>query len=141
MNMNKIITASAICSLFIAASAMAQNAPTTPTAPSAPGNSQPMKHEHEGEMRKTAEQNPSCQNILNACKKAGFIQGQAKEDNGLWKDCFGPLVHEKGKTPTQNGKPVQVAVSQSDVQACHTAMAGQRSQMKQGNQAPQKSGQ
>jgi len=69
-----------------------------------------------------AKQNPSCQNILNECKKIGFVDGQWKQDNGLWKDCFDPLVSGKG-VPTRDGQPVNVPVNPSDVQACHAAIA------------------
>jgi hypothetical protein len=47
----------------------------------------------------------------------GYIQGQWKKDNGLWKDCFDPIV-KGGGTPTRDGKPMNVPVSPSDVQAC-----------------------
>jgi hypothetical protein len=33
-----------------------------------------------------------CQQIVIACKDAGFVQGGAKEGNGLWKDCVGPIM-------------------------------------------------
>jgi len=58
----------------------------------------------------------ACERILEACKQAGFIKGQAKKDNGLYKDCFNPLVF--GGNVTQNGKPVSVSVNQGDVSAC-----------------------
>jgi hypothetical protein len=45
-----------------------------------------------GQNHATAEQNPACQRIISECKKLGFIQGQWKKDNGLWKDCFDPVV-------------------------------------------------
>ena len=51
---------------------------------------------------------PACQSIIAECKSLGFIVGQAKEDNGLWKDCFGPVV-KGGGTPTRDGKPDQRA--------------------------------
>jgi len=64
-----------------------------------------------------AESNTACQRILTECKKLGYIQGQWKKDNGLWKDCFDPIV-KGGGTPTRDGKPMNVPVSPSDVQAC-----------------------
>jgi len=63
--------------------------------------------------------NPSCQRIIAECKNLGFIVGQWKKDNGLWKDCFDPVV--RGGTPTRDGKPITVPVSASDVQACRAA--------------------
>jgi hypothetical protein len=68
----------------------------------------------------SAEQNPACQRIIAECKKLGFIQGQWKKDNGLWKDCFDPVV-KGGGTPTRDGKPITVPVSASDVQACRAS--------------------
>src|SRR5271166_2865912 len=61
--------------------------------------------------------NPACQRILAECRKLGFIQGQWKTDNGLWKDCFDPVVKGNGNA-TRDGKPINVPVSPSDVQAC-----------------------
>ncbi len=67
-----------------------------------------------------AESNPACQRILTECKKLGYIQGQWKKDNGLWKDCFDPIV-KGGGTPTRDGKSMNVPVSPSDMQACRAA--------------------
>jgi hypothetical protein len=33
-----------------------------------------------------------CKQIVIACENAGFVQGAAKEGNGLWKDCVGPIM-------------------------------------------------
>jgi hypothetical protein len=77
--------------------------------------------QHGGGHMAIAKQNPSCQNILNACKQAGFAEGQSKQGSGLWKDCFHPIVSSKG-TPTKNGQAVTVPVNASDVQTCHSAM-------------------
>lgn len=71
------------------------------------------------------EGNPACQRILAECRRQGFIQGQWKKDNGLWKDCFNPIVKGGGQ-PTQNGHPVNVAVSPGDIQACRSAEAHRR---------------
>lgn len=76
---------------------------------------------HPNKAQNAAESNPACQRILNECKKLGFIQGQWKKDNGLWKDCFDPVV-KGGGSPTRDGKPINVPVSQSDVQACRAAV-------------------
>ena len=64
--------------------------------------------------------NPACERILSECKKVGFIEGQWKKDNGLWKDCFDPIVKGKGST-TRNGKPISVPINPSDVSACRGA--------------------
>jgi hypothetical protein len=66
------------------------------------------------------EQNPACQRIISECQKLGFIQGQWKKDNGLWRDCFDPVV-KGGGNATRDGKPINVPVSSSDVQACRAA--------------------
>lgn len=68
----------------------------------------------------TAESNPACQRIIAECKRLGYIPGQWKKDNGLWKDCFDPIV-KGGGTPTRDGKPMNVPVSPNDVQACRAA--------------------
>lgn len=69
--------------------------------------------------RAAVESNPGCQRIIEECQKLGFIVGQWKKDNGLWKDCFDPVV--RGGSPTRDGKPIQVPVSSSDVQSCRAA--------------------
>ncbi len=71
---------------------------------------------------KTATHTPECQPIIAECKTLGFIVGQANKDNGLWKDCFGPVV--KGGTPTRDGKPINVPVNPTQVQACRAAVFG-----------------
>jgi hypothetical protein len=74
-------------------------------------------------VQKIARQTPQCMHIITECKKLGFVPGQWKTDNGLWKDCFDPIVLGKG-TPTRNGQPTSVPVNPVDVQACHAAVAG-----------------
>jgi len=64
--------------------------------------------------------NPACERILDECKKMGFIQGQWKKDNGLWKDCFDPIVKGKGNT-TQDGKPINIPVSQGEIESCRAS--------------------
>ncbi len=75
------------------------------------------------DIAKAAMHTPACQSIIAECKSLGFIVGQAKEDNGLWKDCFGPVV-KGGGTPTRDGKPINVPVNPNDVQACKAALFG-----------------
>jgi hypothetical protein len=65
---------------------------------------------------KQVKANPACQRILSECKKLGFVEGQAKKDNGLWLDCFGPVI--KGTNPTREGKPIKVPVSEADLNTC-----------------------
>ena len=79
-----------------------------------------------GQNRAVAEQNPACQRIISECRNLGFIEGQWKKDNGLWKDCFDPVV-KGGGSPTRDGEPISVPVSSSDVQACRAAL-GHRKQ-------------
>lgn len=67
-----------------------------------------------------AKQTPTCQSIITECKNLGFIVGQWKTDNGLWRDCFTPVV--KGGTATRDGKPITVPVNASNVQACRSAV-------------------
>jgi hypothetical protein len=74
---------------------------------------------HSGQMQK-AEGNPACQKILAECKNLGYIDGQWKKDNGLWKDCFDPVVH--GGQPTRDGKQEHVPVSPAEVQQCRSAV-------------------
>lgn len=83
--------------------------PSTGTMQAPPSKGTQTQHAVEG--------NPACQRIIAECKKLGFIQGQWKKDNGLWKDCFDPVVKGQG-SPTRDGKPINVPASPSDVQAC-----------------------
>src|SRR5580692_1545288 len=73
-----------------------------------------------GQNHAVAEQNPACQTIISECKNLGFIVGQWKKDNGLWKDCFDPVV-KGGGSATRDGKSISVPVSASDVQSCRAA--------------------
>jgi hypothetical protein len=92
----------------------------TATHPSAIGTSPQTQTSRTGQNHAAAEGNPACQRILSECKRLGFIQGQYKQDNGLWKDCFDPVV-KGGGSPTRDGKTIHVPVSASDVQACRAA--------------------
>jgi hypothetical protein len=77
---------------------------------------------HNKQSQSKASQNPACQRILDECKKAGFIQGQWKKDNGLWKDCFDPIIKGTGNT-TQDGKPIKLPVSQEEIDSCRASKA------------------
>ena len=125
MEIHKIIKISVSVSFLIlmmlGVSASAQTVNPAPNTGQSSANAQ-LNHSHNGgHMMAVAKQIPSCQNILNECKKIGFIEGQAKEDNGLWKDCFDPLVKGKG-TPTRNGQAINVPVNSTDVQTCQAAI-------------------
>jgi hypothetical protein len=99
--------------LFGARAALAQSSTGASTPPAGSGAA---------EIVKTASHTPACQPIIGECKTLGFIVGQANKDNGLWKDCFGPVV--KGGNPTRDGKPINVPVNPGDVQACRAAVFG-----------------
>jgi hypothetical protein len=98
------------------ASAMAQIA----ARPSTIGTTPQTQTAKTAQNHAAAEQNPACQRIINECKNLGFIVGQWKKDNGLWKDCFDPVV-KGGGSATRDGKPISVPVSASDVQSCRAA--------------------
>jgi len=104
--------------VMIGAEAAAQTLPH----PAIPGITPqtPTKSAQTAQNHSAAESNPACQRILSECKKLGFIQGQWKKDNGLWKDCFDPVV-KGGGSATRDGKPITVPVSPADVQACKAA--------------------
>jgi hypothetical protein len=77
---------------------------------------------NKGGQHAVAEQNPACQRVISECKNLGFIVGQWKKDNGLWKDCFDPVV-KSGGSPTRDGQPITVPVSSSDVETCRAALS------------------
>lgn len=117
--MNRRTTSRMLVAGIFLASVMIGADVTAQTAhPSTSGTSQQAQSSKGGQN--PAMSNAACQRILNECKKLGFIQGQWKKDNGLWKDCFDPIV-KGGGTPTRDGKPINVPVSSSDVQACRAA--------------------
>ena len=95
------------------ATAQTMSHPTTSTVP----QTQPSRG---AQNHSVAENNPACERIISECKKLGFIPGQYKKDNGLWKDCFDPVVHGGG-SPSRDGKPISVPVSASDIQSCRAA--------------------
>jgi hypothetical protein len=113
---NRILTLGAfLVSVMVSTNVTAQTA----AHPSTVGTSQTQSSKG-GQNHAAAEENPACQRIINECKKLGFIVGQWKKDNGLWKDCFDPVV-KGGGSPTRDGKPISVPVSPSDVQACRAS--------------------
>jgi serine/threonine protein kinase len=90
--------------------ATAENTTVSPDAPSA----------FHGVDKEALSQNPGCQKIIAGCKKLGYMAGEWKQDNGLWKDCFAPVV--KGGFATRDGKPMIVPVRPGDVQLCRDAI-------------------
>jgi hypothetical protein len=111
-----LISSAFLVVVMIGADVMAQTA----VHPSTTGTSQQTQPSKGAQNHTSAESNPACERILAECKKLGFIQGQWKKDNGLWKDCFDPVV-KGGGTATRDGKSISVPVSPSDVQACRAA--------------------
>ena len=63
----------------------------------------------------------SCKNVLDECKKLGFVAGGFSEGKGLWRNCFQPVVD--GKSATLNGKEVAVSANAQDVSACKTSIS------------------
>jgi len=56
-----------------------------------------------------------CKAIEEACKKAGFVRGEAKEGKGLFKNCMKPLME---------GQAVAgVSVPPAEIQACQAKKA------------------
>jgi len=125
-----LVSGTFLASVTVGINAMAQSTPSHAAAPA--NNQQAAAHKA---MQKSAESNPACQRIEEECKKLGFIQGEWKTDNGLWKDCFDPVVH--GGKPTREGKSIEVPVSASDVQSCKAAVV----QAKQAQKSTQSAGQ
>jgi len=110
-----LISGTLLASVVIGANVAAQTAihPTT-------GGIGQTQTSRTAQNHAAAEQNPACERIINECKNLGFIVGQWKKDNGLWKDCFDPVV-KGGGSATRDGKPISVPVSASDVQSCRAA--------------------
>jgi len=65
-------------------------------------------------------QNP-CEQILEACRSAGFIRGASREGGGLIADCFKPLV--EGSSPRKAGGPPMPQVDSQVVAACRASEA------------------
>jgi hypothetical protein len=114
---SRILTSGAfLVSVMIGTYVMAQ----TVARPSTTGVIPQTQANKAGQNHAAVGSNPACQRIISECKKLGFIPGQWKKDNGLWKDCFDPVVKGSGSA-TRDGKPISVPVSSSDVQACRAA--------------------
>ncbi len=92
----------------------------------------------EKSRRSAIEQIPACGNVLNECKKLGFVAGGFKEGNGLWRNCFFPTI--KGKKPaTLKGQEVKVAASAEDIASCKTAAKEHLKEAKETKAAKKKS--
>ena len=70
------------------------------------------KHEQEG----------PCKSIKEACEKAGFVKGQAKEGTGLWVDCIEPIM--KGSAQPAEAKKPLPKVRADLVSACNAKHPG-----------------
>jgi len=57
-----------------------------------------------------------CKEIKEACQRAGFVQGEAKEGYGLWVDCIDPLMRGTAQ-PAKAKKPLP-AVGADLINAC-----------------------
>jgi hypothetical protein len=64
------------------------------------------KHEQEG----------PCKEIKEACEKAGFVKGEAKQGTGLWVDCIDPIMQGVAQ-PASAKKPLP-KVNPALVTAC-----------------------
>ena len=59
-----------------------------------------------------------CKEIKEACEKAGFVKGDAKQGFGLWVDCIDPIM--KGAPQPANAKKALPPVGVDVVNACKT---------------------
>jgi hypothetical protein len=59
-----------------------------------------------------------CKQIEEACEKAGFVKGEAKEGYGLWVDCIDPIM--KGTAQPSKAKKPLPAVAADLISACKT---------------------
>jgi hypothetical protein len=81
----------------------------------------------------------SCKQILETCKNAGFVYGEWKEGEGLYRDCVDPIMQGRTKVPKAT-KPLPT-VDPKLVTECKELKPGFGSGKvgsKQGNGAPGK---
>jgi hypothetical protein len=57
-----------------------------------------------------------CQKVADACKSAGFVKGDWKKGDGLWRDCVDPIM--QGQTTVPGGTKPLPAVDAGLVSAC-----------------------
>jgi hypothetical protein len=43
-----------------------------------------------------------CDQIIHACKQAGFVEGDYKKGYGLWIDCIDPIMRSSQQMPTSH---------------------------------------
>jgi len=117
-----LISGMFLVSVMIGTDTMAQQpAPPQPTSGATTQKAPPSK------APDPIESNPACQRIIQECKRLGFVVGDWKQDNGLWANCFDPVVKGKGNA-TRDGKPIKVPVRESDLQACRAVVEAQNKQ-------------
>lgn len=116
--MTKLHYALSAWMLLVARAALAQAPVAAAAAAPQAGGAQHTQHAN-GEVS-IARRTLPCEHIITECKKLGYVVGQYKKDNGLWIDCFNPVI--KGGRPTRDGAPVTVPVNPGDVQACRAAV-------------------
>ena len=59
----------------------------------------------------TQEKEGPCKQIEQACEKAGFVKGEAREGYGLWVDCIDPIM--KGASQPAKAKSCLLYTSPS----------------------------
>jgi len=57
-----------------------------------------------------------CKQVEQACKNAGFIQGDWKKGDGLWRDCVDPIM--QGQTSVPGASKPLPAVSAGAIAEC-----------------------
>lgn len=57
-----------------------------------------------------------CKQIAKACQDAGFIKGDWKKGDGLWRDCVDPII--QGQTTAPGGTKALPTVDPNVVAAC-----------------------
>jgi len=66
---------------------------------------------------RAAEKAPGpCEQIVEACKSAGFVKGDARQGYGLWRDCIDPIMRGTPQPPNAD-KPLP-QVSPELIAAC-----------------------
>jgi hypothetical protein len=70
----------------------------------------------DGFAQTTPEKEGPCRQIKEACQRAGFVQGEAKEGYGLWVDCIDPLM--RGTAQPSKAKRPLPTVGADLINAC-----------------------
>jgi len=74
-------------------------------------------------VAQSAERIPaSCQQVVTACKNAGFVKGDYEQGYGLWTDCVNPIMPGT-QPPRQADKPLP-SVSPELIATCKQASPG-----------------